>query len=82
MAYAESAQSGCLKLQLTTELRVSKIDTHGERIGGRAILGLNLNICALYAKSVFIANGTKQLPANVPVEPSHIERMRRLPPPR
>ncbi len=34
---------------LPTELGVSKVDTHGEGIGGRAVLGLDLDVCALHA---------------------------------
>lgn len=64
--------------QLTT--RVSKIDTYGELIGGRAEW-LNLNICALYTRSVFIASGAKQLQTDEPVESSHTGRTRHLRPP-
>ena len=58
MAGAESAQSGCLE-SLTTELGVLNIDTHSECIRGRAVLGLDLDVCALDATSEFIANGVK-----------------------
>lgn len=66
---------------VTQLTRVSKIETYGERIGGRAVLGQNFNICALYAKSVFIASGAKYLLTDEPAEPSHTGRRRRLRPP-
>jgi hypothetical protein len=48
-------------IKLTTELGVSKIDTHGVCIGGRAVLGQDLDVCALDAtSSMFIASSFRE----------------------
>lgn len=44
---------------VTQLTRVSKIETHSERKGGSAVLGLDFNICALYCQVRDYRNGRK-----------------------